>query len=119
MQNAADITVEAYIAAFQALEREGRISENQRVILRTHYRAPECVTTANQLAKAVSYQSHNGVNLWYGKLGKWVAEEVGYQPPEGYTFLSTLVTFEREATPYPMKLRPNVTQALQVMGWDR
>ena len=117
MQNAAEITVEDYKKTYLALQREGRITENQRIILRAHYRAPDHVVTANQLAEIVGYASYRGVNLWYGKLGKLVAEEIGYVPPEGYTFLSTLVTFEREVTPYPMKLRPNIVRALKEIGW--
>jgi hypothetical protein len=117
VRNAAEITAEDYKKAFLALESEKRISDNQSTMLRTHYRAPDQVITAHQLAETVGYKDYHGANLWYGKLAKLVAEEVEYQPPEGYTFLSTLVTFVKVDTPYPMKLRPNVAKALEEMGW--
>jgi len=117
MRDAAEITSEDYRRAFLALESERRISDNQSTMLRTHYRAPDQIITAHQLAEAVGYKDYPGANLWYGKLAKLVAEEVGYQPPEGYTFLSTLVTFVKVDTPYPMKLRPKVAKALEEMGW--
>jgi hypothetical protein len=117
MENAARITVEAYTQALQALDEQNRIAERQRQMLMVHYHAPDRVITATELAEAVGYKGHRGINLWYGKLAKSVAEDVGYQPPEGYTYLSTLVTFKKEAIPYPMRLRPNVVKALEALGW--
>jgi len=117
MQNADKITTEAYQRAFLTLESESRISDDQITMLRTHYRAPDQVITTRQLAETVGYRSYRGANRWYGELAKLVAKEVGYQRPEGYTFLSTLVKFVKVDTPYPMKLRPNVAKALEEIGW--
>lgn len=117
LQDASMITAEAYKQALRQLEQEGRLLDIQLKWLRAHYNAPQHVITAGELADLMGYQYHGSVNLWYGDLGKKVAELVGYQPPEGYTQLSTLVTFDREESPYPMRLRPNFVQALESLGW--
>lgn len=117
MRDAAKITVEDYKRAFLALDSKGRISDNQITMLKTHCQASDQVTTAQQLPKVVSYKGCRSANLQYGILAKRVAKEVGYQPPKGYTFLSTLVTFPQEHVPYKMKLRPNVIEALEEIGW--
>lgn len=120
MQNAAEITVEGYKKAFWALERRNSISDNQSIMLIAHYRAPGRRITTRELAKTVGYKGFPGANRWYGELAKLVAPEVGYQRPEGYTFLSTLVDFgEAPRPPYRMTLRPNVVRALEEMGWVR
>jgi hypothetical protein len=115
MHNAAEITVEDYQRAFLALYGEDKVSDNQVTMLRHHARHK--ITTARDLAELVGYNGHRGANLQYGTLAKRVANKVGYQPPKGYTFLSTIVTFSQESTPYPMELRPNVIEALKQIGW--
>ena len=115
MKSAETITEEAYKQALLSLDIEGKISENQRVWLKTHY--DEGVVTTRKLAQVVGYKTYHPVNRWYGELGKLVAEKVGYTPPEKYTWLSTLVTFDKESSPYPMRLRPNVIEALKGIEW--
>ena len=117
MRHARDITAEQFNSALLVLGTEGRIHHNQRTMLRAHYRAPGRVVTAHELGQTVGYHDYVGVNRWYGELAKLVAERVGYRRPEGYTWLSTLLEFVKEA-PYPMKLRPSVAKALEELGWE-
>lgn len=117
MQNPENITVDSYRQAFLTLARENRISDHQMSWLIAHYRAPNQVITATALAQVVGYETHHPINRWYGEPGKLVAGEVGYTPKAGWTWLSTFVTFDKESSPYPMRLRPNVITALEEIGW--
>lgn len=63
----------------------GRLSDSQRAMLRAHLGAPDHVRTATQLAEAVGYASYESVNLRYGKVGRLLAEEMGWTPPARIT----------------------------------
>lgn len=120
MKSANQITVEQYRAAFETLDGLNQIKESQRAMLVEHYRAPQRILTATQLAQAAGWSSYRGINLWYGKLALWVAEEIGYNPAtQGYTCLATLVIDQplNEAGEIPLKLRDNVAAALESLGW--
>lgn len=120
MKSANQITVEQYREAFETLDQGNQIKENQRAMLIEHYRAPQRILTASQLARAVRYRSYRGVNLWYGKLAWRVAEQVGYDASaEGFTWLATLVVDQplNEAGEIPLKLRDEVAAALELLRW--
>src|SRR5262245_42447557 len=94
MQDASQITTASYRDALSTLSKEDQIRKHHRIWLKAHYHAPECIITATELDKLVRYKDHRGVNRWYGELGKLVAEKVGRETPEDYTYLSTFVEFE-------------------------
>lgn len=65
----ADAGVAAYVTALEAIRP---ITEGQRRMLAAHYRAPNKIITATQLAKAAGYADYRGANIQYGALGKLI-----------------------------------------------
>lgn len=62
----------AYTRALEAILPE--LSTGQLKMLQAHYRAPERIMTATELAKAAGYSNYSGANLQYGNLGKALHE---------------------------------------------
>ncbi|MEX3686462.1 hypothetical protein AB3X91_07610 [Paraburkholderia sp. BR14263] len=60
----------AYTRALEAVLPE--LSTGQLKMLQAHYRAPDRIITATELAKAAGYSNYSGANLQYGNLGKAV-----------------------------------------------
>lgn len=101
-----------YVAALQAIDN---LTNSYLQILRIHYHAHESTITAKQLAQAMGYSHHATANMMYGRLARLVAEKLGYSPePEK---LGTLVTFEKRKEEWHWILRPQVSQALETLGW--
>ena len=104
--------VQQYVAAFQALDN---LTDNHIQILQIHYHATEKTITAKQLSQAIGYSHHTTANMMYGRLARLVGEQVGYSPePEK---LGTLVTFDKRQGEWHWILRPEVAQALEILGW--
>ncbi|MBW4522620.1 MAG: HNH endonuclease [Scytolyngbya sp. HA4215-MV1] len=101
-----------YVAAFQAI---GKLKDDHLQILQIHYHAHEQTITAKQLAQAMGYSHHATANMMYGRLARWVSEKLNYNPE--LEKLGTLVTFEKREGEWHWILRPEVSQALQVLGW--
>lgn len=51
-------------------------------MLRAHLLAPENIMTATELATAGGYDSYVSANSQYGALGRKLAEELEWNPPE-------------------------------------
>lgn len=55
------------------------INEKQKQMLKAHYEAPNRSITYTQLAAAAGYDDYAVANSQYGKLGRVLGEEVGFQ----------------------------------------
>lgn len=101
-----------YVTAFRRVV----VAPHQMRMLRTHYHAPSRTLTATQMAKALGYPKYSAANLHYGKLGRLVAEQIGWRPlPEQTVFV--LVTFEKLGREWHWIMRQAVARALEQLGW--
>ncbi len=105
-------TAKQYSDAFKRIT----LSPHHMRMLQAHYHAPDRTVTATQMAKALGYPKYTAANLHYGKLARLVGELIGWQPlPEQAVFV--LVTFKRPDREWQWIMRPEVTQALEQLGW--
>ena len=102
-------TADDYIDAF----RRAGVSSHGRRILLTHYHAPGQTISATQMSKAMGYRNHGGANLHYGILGKRIGENLGWGKPN----LHVLVEFEKPEREWLWIMRPEVSRALERLGW--
>jgi len=101
-----------YVLAFRAIRG---LTDSHVQMLRIHYHAFERTITAKQLALAVGFNSYSIANAQYGRLGRLVGEQLLYNPePER---LGTLVRFEKRRGEWHWLMRPEVAQALEILGW--
>lgn len=107
-------SAERYADAFYEIKESGRLPDSYLKILRAHYFAPDRTVTATQLARAVNYSNYNSSNLHYGKLGRRVGEQLGWQPEQKS---GVLVTFEHREGEWHWTMLPQVAQALEQLGW--
>jgi hypothetical protein len=142
-EDAAILAAKAAIDANHALQRAARgldgfptaaevqvalatisMTDGQSAMLRAHLLAPENIMTATELATAGGYDSYVSANSQYGALGRKLAEELEWHPPEfkgvpTWTFaLATGADGENRADIEAMgyeqwrwKLRPEVAEA--------
>lgn len=103
---------EQYVAAFCKL---GHVSDSQIRMLRLHYHAPARSITASQMARAIGYGHYSLANSQYGRLGRLVGNQLEYNPMKER--LGTLVTFEKRQGEWHWLMRPEVAQALEILGW--
>lgn len=101
-----------YVAAFRKLRG---VTDTQLQLLRLHYHAPQRTVTATQLARQVGYRHYSVANAQYGRLGRLMGEQLGYNPTEER--LGNLVTFERRRGEWHWLMRSEVAQALEQLGW--
>lgn len=101
------------------------ITDGQRAMLNAHLLAPDNIMTATELATAGGYDSYVSANSQYGALGRKLAEELEWNPPEFNgvpTWTFSLATgadgdtrADMEAMGYAQwrwRLRPEVVAAL-------
>lgn len=104
----------AYAKGFAAI---APLHENHLAMLRLHYRAPNRIRTATQLAEGVSYENFNAVNLQYGLLAARLGEAMEFADAD----LSLLVEFTEPHTQnnehWTLQMRPEVAAALERLGW--
>lgn len=106
-----------YVRAFDAIRDD--IGDLQRQMLRAHFSAPDRSVTARQLATAVGLSSFNAANLHYGKLGRLLFSVLG--KPAGADNIFILAELippgERNNKEWLWVMRPQVAQALQLLGF--
>jgi len=106
-----------YVAAFQSIEDQ--LTDGQRAMLRAHYHAPGRTLTMTEVAHSVNYRSYRAGNLWYGRLGGLLCDELNWRSPNVAIFV--LVTFtppgETPHGEWELHLRPEVAEALEQLGW--
>lgn len=113
------------------------LADGYRKMLSAHFRAPDYLITATQLADAAGYAGYEGANLHYGKLGKRLAEEIDFSPPtrpDGTEIWTCAIARPRDLDPehphtsmlesllrnmntghFEWQLRPQVVQALTAL----
>jgi|GEM_PF-1326738 len=70
-------SADLYRRAFAGL---GHLPGYQHAMLKAHLAAPDNIMTATELAKAGGYNSYVSANSLYGKLGRRIAEHLGWVP---------------------------------------
>ena len=84
------------------------------------YLAPGSALTTMDLARVAKYETHHGVNRWYGQLGFDLARKLGLEIPDGAPFASAFATFSADDPDRPetvWTLRPEVVAALDRLAW--
>lgn len=126
-------TAEDYEHALASISHD--IGIRQLAMLKAHCAAragdtldnfPDRTMTAEQLAEAAGYSGYEAANLQYGLLGRRVAELLDYRPPFSDergepVWTMALATGVRSAGGRGLwiwTLRPEVTVAVQRLGWD-
>lgn len=108
-----------YRDALEAIEPE--IGEKQFETLRAQHGAPDEATTTEELARLVGLDHFRPMNSLYGRLGRMLAEELGRRPKEqtedSKHWWSVLSTGTLTARGFQWKLRPQVVDALEELGW--
>lgn len=115
-------SVAEYKRAFLAIEPS--IPKAQREMLLANYHAPSRTITTAELAKKVGYKSYSAAVLQYGRLGHRLCELLEYQPTmtmsNGDLVWTSVVAdapSKRSIDEWEWKLRPEVAQALEELGW--
>jgi len=111
-------TAEDYRNAFLAIE--ARITRTRRNLLGVHYRFFRHQATMSQIAERMGWTSYSSANAQYGRLGQVVAEQLGFGSKPGGAYLSALCTFIEPEEPgdhWLIIMRPQVAEALKLLGW--
>lgn len=112
-------TVEEYIEAFQLLEPH--ITDQQRAMLCTHYRAPERTVTATELARLVGASSFRVANSQYGRLAGNLIDVMNWPYQGHFVNLYILVTFvppnQSPQRQWLWIMLPEVAEALEYLKW--
>lgn len=103
---------EHYVAAFRQVRN---VSDSQFQMLRLHYHAQTRTITASQMAHAIGYDHYSIANSQYGRLGRLVGDQLGYNPMKER--LGSLVTFKKRHHEWHWLMRPEVARALELLGW--
>lgn len=107
-----DYKTKDYIKAFKNIP----VAPHHMRMLQAHYHQSARTITATQMSKALGYPTYAAANLHYGKLGRLVAEQIGWKPfPEQTIFV--LVTFNKPEKEWHWIMRPSVAEALEQLGW--
>ena len=120
-------TTEEYIKALLQV-RKTRLFENKKYILmlKAQYSSPNHTITATQLADAAGYANYNAANLYYGSLGRAIAEALNYEPPKhkngdpAWFFSISTDNKPSEDTidgHYEFVMRTEFAEALKQMKW--
>lgn len=90
-------------------------SDLQRRMFEVHYGSPVRTITATQMSKRLGYKKYGAANIHYGRLGGLVGESLDFDPWKER--LGTLVTFTKRNKEWNWTMRPQVTLALEKLGW--
>jgi hypothetical protein len=96
------------------------ITDRQWWWLRANYLARGSALTTMELARVAKYETHHGVNRWYGQFGADLAHRLGWAVPAGAPFASAFATFSASDLDDPntvWTLRPEVVAAIDRLGW--
>ena len=83
------VTADQYKNAIKVAD----ITTGQLKMLKAHSKAPDRTITSSKLAEAAGYKGYQAANLWYGKLGKAIAMQIGTTPDRIYDDGSPIWTF--------------------------
>lgn len=96
-----------------------RATWQQLLMLQHQYRQPNHAATMTAMARAVGHDTFHFANSQYGTLARWVAEKLGYDPPEDRwgKWWRTLSVGPIPETGEPiLTMRPEVAAALRDLG---
>ena len=77
----------------------------------------------SEMAEAIGYNGHSPTNLHYGKLGRMIAEELGYKKErlKGQSKYIDALAIEEpnwdRSQEWQWIMRPEVAKALKELGW--
>jgi 5-methylcytosine-specific restriction protein A len=110
-------TADEYLEAFRRLS----IAPHHIKMLQAHYYSANRTMTATQMATAMGYRNHNAANLHYGKLGKLVGKQLGWNPTteeaQGADAVYILAEFRKPGRYWLWVMRREVAQAIKKLGW--
>ena len=112
------ISASRFVYALRRIQPKAK----QLQFLREHFRAKGRALTARRLAGRVGYKTHGGVNLWYGRLARQIAEELSIKTGGASpTWISLLVDLvgrgEVTNREYVLVMRPEFADALKRSKW--
>jgi len=102
------------------------LTQGQRTMLLTQYRAPLRRMTATELAAAAGYKTYSAVNLWYGKAGFMFFHEAPRLLPtgkDGRPVFSFTLSIEGEKPQdcdkkdWIWEMRPQVARGLEIAAF--
>lgn len=106
-----------------ALEKVS-MTDKQKLMLKAHFEALNRSVSYTQLAKAAGYESHEAANSQYGRLGKDIGLEVGFQFAEsksrpGETFFGSAIGMPNAYTTgeFQLVMHHELAKALEALSW--
>lgn len=108
-------SVAEYVTAFRAIELE--MGEHHFRMLRAHYHAMDHTVTASEMARAMRYASYSSANLHYGKLGRKLAEALGFRLKYWVNSLADFIGPDEGLPHWLWIMWPQVGAALEELGW--
>ncbi len=124
VQGAISPTVDAFVVGFQRILKQ--VNDGQYAMLKAHFLAPNRCLTPEALAEAAGYKDIGGVNLWYGKLGQWLFEEMSVEldlhlyDDGSPVYTSVIARYIPDATNpdghHVWEMRPEVAKAVEALG---
>lgn len=75
-------TVEEYERALASLDRDGRLTAEHRLMLKTHAEAGDAGLSETDIASAAGYDRYNTANASYGRLGRMLGAAIGVTAPD-------------------------------------
>ncbi|MEQ8694603.1 MAG: hypothetical protein RIC85_04690 [Gammaproteobacteria bacterium] len=99
------------------------VPETYLLMLKAHFRAPDRILTARQLARAASYKDWQSANLHYGTLARRVGEAMLFQPrprKSGEPIWTLVLAKGDDSDPdseeFRWEMRDELAQALKITG---
>jgi hypothetical protein len=112
-------SLDAYVAAFAALQNRNLISDNQRRMLKFHHASHGRAVSASSLATAVGFSGYEAANLQYGMLGSELCGALGLDLAEEKVGVLVDFVLSNQAgnTEILWVMRDRVAAALEELGW--
>lgn len=121
--NANEITIPESTVYEKAL-KSLNINDNQRAMLLAHYNSLNRTVTYTELASAAGYDDYEVANSQYGKLGRALGEEVGFNFAEsesrpGENFYSSSIGFPNSYAVghFQLVMHHELSKAIENLGW--
>lgn len=111
---------DAFLHCLKALTSQRRLTDDERDMLIIHYNAPNQKITARQMTALLGWEGQ-WANTAYGKLGRKIASQLDWRPPEtredGSFIVAALVTGSVEDGRFIWTLRPEISDAMEQLRW--
>lgn len=109
--------------AYQKALTEIKITDNQKLMLKAHFQAANRSITYSELASAAGFDSFEGANIQYGKLGKTIGEAVNYEfidaDKREEKFYSSALGMPNAYTTgdFQLVMHHELAKAIEALGW--